>query len=89
MADPISVAGLALAVVATLKDVYLVGRFIYRTIDSANHRDGERAELKEEFEYEILFLEDFGKLYFSKGGFIDEGALGEVRRPPTIATELG
>ncbi len=81
MADPISVAGISLAMVTILEDVYLVARFIYRSIDSAKHSEVEREELREEFEYEVLFLESFGRLYFSKGGFIDEA---ELKTTPII-----
>ena len=83
MADPLSVAGLALAVVTTFKEVYVTARSIYRMIESARNMGSEREDLQVEFRGEILYLESFGKLYLSKNGLMNDVELDKVSNVET------
>jgi hypothetical protein len=68
MADPISIAGLALAAFTTLKEVYLLSRFVYRVCRSAAHHIGERTELSHELMHELLFAISFRFVFLEDDG---------------------
>ncbi|RYP48279.1 hypothetical protein DL769_011220 [Monosporascus sp. CRB-8-3] len=57
MADPLSAAGLAFAVVAAFKDVYSTVKFIKEKIDSLMHFQKQKSTLIAEFEFQIARLE--------------------------------
>ena len=77
--DPVSAIGLATTVVTTFREVYVIGRFIYNTIDHVKKAQSEREDLQVEFMNEILYLESFGRLYLSKGGIMGDAELDKVR----------
>ncbi|KAF4628431.1 hypothetical protein G7Y89_g9720 [Cudoniella acicularis] len=58
-------AGLALAVLGTYKEVYLLAKFIHRTISSARNQKAQRAELEKNFRTQILFLQSLGLVLFT------------------------
>lgn len=57
MADPLSAAGLAIAVVTAFKDVYSTVKFIKEQIHSLRHFRVEKSNLITEFEIQIARLE--------------------------------
>ena len=59
--DPASALALACNIVDALKDVYLVGRFVYRKIDSAMHHKEEKQVIMEDFYLKLLKLQSFGR----------------------------
>lgn len=75
MVDPISV----IALISTFREVYVIGRFIYHTIDHVRKSDAEREELQVEFMNEMLYLESFGRIYLCKGGLMCDRELDQVR----------
>jgi hypothetical protein len=56
MADP------GLAIISTLKEVYLLSRFVARTARSATNHRTERSELEQDLEFEQLYIRSFGLL---------------------------
>ncbi|KAL8818475.1 MAG: hypothetical protein Q9191_007935 [Dirinaria sp. TL-2023a] len=77
MTDPISAIGLAATVCTTFREVYVIGRFIYNTIEHVKKGDTEREDLQVEFMNEMLYLESFGRIYLSKGGIMSDEGLDE------------
>lgn len=72
-------ASLGLAVVAAFKDVYLVAKYIRKTIRSAKHYQTEQTSLLSEFKIEILHLRSFWKLFTRKdGNLVDDDILNNV-----------
>lgn len=59
-------AGLALAAFSTLKEVYLLSKFVLRVISSALKHQVERARLHLQFRHEFIFLKSFGILLTRK-----------------------
>ncbi|CAF9938251.1 hypothetical protein IMSHALPRED_000728 [Imshaugia aleurites] len=59
-------AGLALAAFSTLKEVYLLSKFVLRVISSAMKHQVERARLHLQFRHEFIFLRSFGILLTKK-----------------------
>ena len=66
--DPVSIAGLALAAFTTLKEVYLLSRFVYRVCRSAAHHIEERTELSHELMHELLFAISFRFVFLEDDG---------------------
>ncbi|KAF2821236.1 hypothetical protein CC86DRAFT_111171 [Ophiobolus disseminans] len=64
-------ASLALAVLTTFKEVYLVCRFVYRVNVSRQNADPERRKLEQKFRYEILFLQSLGQYFVQAGSIVD------------------
>jgi len=72
-------ASLGLAVIAAFKDVYLVAKFVRKTIQSAKHYQNEQASIVSEFEIEILHLRSFWKIFTRKdGNLVDDDLLNNV-----------
>ena len=59
-------AGLALAAFSTLKELYLLSKFVLHVISSAIKHDAERSRLHIQFRQEFLFLKSFGLLITRK-----------------------
>ena len=59
-------AGLALAAFSTLKEVYLLSKFVLRVISSAIKHQVEKARLHLQFRHEFIFLRSFGILLTRK-----------------------
>ena len=59
-------AGLALATFSTLKELYLLSKFVLRVISSAVKHEIERTRLHIQFRQEFLFLKSFGLLFTRK-----------------------
>ena len=76
--DPVSAIGLVTAVSSTFREVYVIGRFIYNTIDHVKKSDIEREDLQVEFMNEMLYLESFGRIYLSKDGLMCDAELDQV-----------
>ena len=55
-------AGLALAAFSTLKEVYLLTRFVLRVVSLAFRHKVEQRRLHLQFQHEMLFLKSFGYL---------------------------
>lgn len=69
-------AGLALSVFCTLKEVYLLSKFVIRVVSSAIKHQVERARLHLQFRHEFLFLRSFGALLTRKDNkVLDDGEL--------------
>jgi hypothetical protein len=72
-------ASLGLAVVAAFKDVYLVAKFIRKTVRSAKHYQIEQTSILSEFKIEILHLRSFWKIFTRKdGNLVDDDMLNNV-----------
>ena len=71
--------GLALAVVATFKEVYLLSKFIQQTVSSIKNKNAERLELEKDFRTQILFLQSLGRILFGGEGITNNPALDEVK----------
>ena len=78
MVDPISAVSLAATVCSTFREVYVIGRFIYNTIEHVKKSDTEREDLQVEFMNEMLYLESFGRIYLSKSGIMSDEELDKV-----------
>ena len=70
--------GLALAVVATFKEVYLLSKFIQQTVSSIKNKNAERLELEKDFRTQVLFLQSLGRILFGGSGITNNTALDEV-----------
>ncbi|KAI9663737.1 MAG: hypothetical protein M1821_007227 [Bathelium mastoideum] len=70
--DPVSAIGLACNVVDAIKDIYLVGKFVYRKIDSAMHHKEEAQAITEDFYLELLKLQSFGRWFEKSKGMITD-----------------
>lgn len=77
--DPATAISLAATVVSTFREVYVVARFIYRTIDHVKKSDSEQKDLQLEFMHEIYLLDSFGRLYLTSGGIMGNVELDQVR----------
>lgn len=55
--------GAAVSVWATFKEVYLVSRFITRTLRSAKHAAAEQADLYADFRHEFLYFRSMGVFF--------------------------
>ncbi|KAL1616249.1 hypothetical protein SLS54_008542 [Diplodia seriata] len=75
MADPLS---LAVNIYTTFKEVYLVSKFIHRTVLSAKNHTQERRSLRLEFEHELLFLQSLGRIYLGANGIVHSPDLDQV-----------
>lgn len=69
--------GIALAAFTAFKEVYLLSKFISRTIASAKHHQTERASLHVEFEIEFLYLRSLGRLFLQNDGVMNDHGLDE------------
>lgn len=70
MADPISSFHLAISIIDAFKETYLVGKYIYVTIQSAIHEKQEREEVEHAFRVELLRLQTFGRWFCKHRGVI-------------------
>lgn len=70
-----------LAVVGAFKEVYLLAKFVYKTIHSASHYQDEEKSLVREFKIEVLHLRSFW-IVFTKadGKLIEDDPLNQVSR---------
>ncbi|CAD6585368.1 MAG: hypothetical protein ASARMPREDX12_001977 [Alectoria sarmentosa] len=73
--DPVTAISLAATVASTFREVYVVARFIYRTIDHVKKSESEQEDLQVEFMSEILYLDSFGRLYLTSGGIMGDAEL--------------
>lgn len=80
--DPVTAISLAATVASTFREVYVVARFIYRTIDHVKKSESEQEDLQVEFMSEILYLDSFGRLYLTSGGIMGDAELDKVNRFP-------
>ena len=78
--DPVTAISLAATVASTFREVYVVARFIYRTIDHVKNKDSERKDLQLEFMQEIYFLDSFGRLYLTDDGLMGNAELDQVSK---------
>lgn len=78
--DPVTAISLAATVASTFREVYVVARFIYRTIDHVKKSESEQKDLQLEFMHEIYFLDSFGRLYLTSGGIMGNAELDQVSR---------
>jgi hypothetical protein len=80
--DPMS---LSLGIIAIVQDTYLVGKFVYTTIQSAIQNEAERKEISENFQHEMLLLRAFVCWFVGSGGILinDETIDKEINRVPT------
>ena len=78
--DPVTAISLAATVASTFREVYVVARFIYRTIDHVKKSESEQEDLQVEFMSEILYLDSFGRLYLTSGGIMGDAELDKVNR---------
>ena len=79
--DPASAIGLAAAVIDIFKDTFLVGKWVYKTINSGLNHEIESKEVADDFHYELLLLQSFGRWFQKrKGTFTHEADLDKVRR---------
>ena len=78
--DPVTAISLASTVASTFREVYVVARFIYRTIDHVKKSESEQKDLQLEFMHEIYFLDSFGRLYLTSSGIMGDAELDEVSR---------
>jgi hypothetical protein len=70
--------GLALAIVATFKEVYLLSKFIQQTVSSIRNKNVERLEIEKDFRTQMLFLQSLGQILFGGNGITNNAALDEV-----------
>lgn len=70
-----------MTVVGAFKEVYLLAKFVYKTIHSAAHYQEEEKSLVREFKIELLHLRSFW-IVFTKadGKLIEDDPLNEVSR---------
>lgn len=61
--DPVTAIGLTAAILDIFKDTYLVGKWIHATVRSAINHDAEKTEVAEEFYFELLKLQSFGRWF--------------------------
>ena len=78
--DPVTAISLIATVASTFREVYVVARFIYRTIDHVKKSESEQKDLQLEFMQEIYFLESFGRLYLTSDGLMGNAELDQVSR---------
>lgn len=68
-------AELGLACFTAFKEVYLLGKFVHKTIQSAQNSVRERDDLCKEFRHEMLWLQSFGRVYIQNNGVMDDQGL--------------
>jgi hypothetical protein len=77
--EPITAVGLACNIVNAFKDVYALGKAIYKFADSVAHHEAERKESTEEWYLALLKLQSFGRWFErSKGLITDDPDLDAV-----------
>jgi hypothetical protein len=76
--DPGSAAGLAFAVLTTFKELYLLSKFINRTLSSVKNSRTEREDLREEFYLETLFLRSLYQLVLRSDSILEKSQLNQV-----------
>ena len=86
--DPATAIGLATAVIDIFKDTYLVSKWVYKTINSGRNYESERKEVADDFHYELLLLQSFGRWFQKrKGTIIYDHELDKVSRTRTRQTD--
>lgn len=63
MVDPISTFSLAVSIIDAFKETYLLGKYVYRTVHSAMNHKAERQEIENDFHFELLKLQTFGRWF--------------------------
>jgi hypothetical protein len=76
MADPVS---LTLALITAFKEVYLLSRCIYRACESAKASEEERAKLRQDLRFELIYIQSFGRYYLKSKSIADDDRLDKVR----------
>ena len=71
-------AGLPLAVLTTFKELYLLSKFITRTLSSVKNSRNEREDLREEFYLETLFLRSLYRLVLRGDSILEKNQLNQV-----------
>ena len=72
------VAGVTFAVLTTFKELYLLSKFITRTLSSAKNRKTEWEDLREEFYLETLFLRSLYRLVLQGDSILEKSQLNQV-----------
>lgn len=75
-----TVISLVSTVASSFREVYVVARFIYRTIAHAKKSESEQKDMQLEFMQEIYYLDSFGRLYLTSGGIMGDAELDQVSR---------
>lgn len=74
MGDPISTLSLAVSIIDAFKETYLLGKYVYRTVHSAMNHKAERQEIENDFHFELLKLQTFGRWFQKAHGIITNDA---------------
>ena len=74
--DPVSIG---LTIFATFKEVYLISKFVCKTISSVNNYKSDQHDLGTEFCQEFLLFRSLGRLFvLQNNGVFDDDNLNEV-----------
>jgi hypothetical protein len=68
----------AVGIWSTFKEVYLVSRFIARTLRSVSEAQTEQQELYDDFCHEYLYMKSAGLFFLLQGGKFNIDGLDEV-----------
>lgn len=67
--DPYS---LARGAFTAFKDVYLVSKFVYKTVKGVQQKDADWSELESKFQHEVAVVGYFGRIFLQNNGSMDE-----------------
>ena len=73
--DPFS---LTHGLITAFKEVYLLSQCVYKACASAKASDEERKKLRQDFRYELVYVQSFGNLYLKNPGVTEDTKLEEV-----------
>jgi len=71
-------ASLALGPFSALREIYLLFKFVLRTVRFAGHHVDERQEIFNHFHFEYLYLCSFQYLLTQNDGLVDQRELNQL-----------
>ena len=71
--------GLAISIIDAFKETYLIGKFIYKSVQSAIDEKSERQEIEDNLHFELLKLQSFGRWFQkTRGSITDDSEIDKV-----------
>jgi hypothetical protein len=78
MTDPFSIAVGVAGLYTAFKEMYLLGKCVYRACESARASDEERRKLRHDFRFQLVYAQSFGQYYLKNKKIADDIGLDTV-----------
>lgn len=78
MTDPFSIAVGVAGLYTAFKEMYLLGKCVYRACESARASDEERRKLRRDFRLQLVYIQSFGQYYLKNKKIADDIGLDTV-----------